>query len=200
MATLVKTENSLIVSDARNISALSYNSIVNSRPSLSNGQGIFAGKLPDYFARLADGLPATNLVIELYMEGYKVAETTTDVNGAWFFENLDHTKMYDIIAKHPTLEAIISSKRYPKLRLDSIQTNTTKTSGDFFTRRFIVKGGVPPYAVDVITYPVTYTINQDLGIIELTAEKIATEEIYPIIFSCQDNTNIVIQNFVVPAL
>lgn len=200
MATIVNTENSLILSDAISVGVFSHQSLKTNRATLSKGQGFFSGSLPDYFIRYSDNTPAPNIKIELLMEGVKVAETFSDESGAWRFDGLDHTKMYDIVARHPTLESVISSKRYPKLIIQSFQTNFTKTSGSDFTRRYIVKGGTAPYEVDVSVNPVSYVINQDLGIIDLTATKVATEETYLIVFSCQNGTNSVVQSFTVPAL
>lgn len=199
MATLLYQYDA-ITKASRNKQLFEFNSFDQVLNKVSYGQGKFSGKLPDYFARLSDGTPASGIVLELITGGVKIKETTSGVNGEWEFTGLDHTKMYDIIAKHPTLEAVISTKRYPKLTLESYPTNVISTVGDVYTRRYIVKGGFAPYAVDVGGSPVTAEINNRLGFINLSATKIATQETYNIVFSSNSGLNTVIQPFIVPAL
>lgn len=77
-------------------------------------RGFLSGDLPSYYARYAAGAPATDLTLELYNEGGIVARTTTGPNGEWRFDDLDITKRYDIVVKHPTLEGTLSRDRLPK--------------------------------------------------------------------------------------
>lgn len=150
------------------------------------GRGYLAGSLPEYFARYEDGSPATMVKVELWLSGRRVKSTFTDNNGFWSFSDLNPNGLYDIVARHETLEAVISTKRKPiSLGMEVVKNDLPQRTGSTFSQKFIVFKGEAPYEVFVGALPVTYTVDDKNGIITLSATMNGTPQSFLVRISCR---------------
>lgn len=149
------------------------------------GSGVISGLAPNYFARLGDGTPAGNITIELYLNGQRIKRTKTTQNGSWKFDNLNPDLVYDIVARHPFLEGVISTKRQPNKKGITVYELPFNSSVDenstHVWRRFVVKDFKLPLTIFYGTmFPIEHTIDDTTGLITLKITKQSTEETYPI--------------------
>ncbi len=106
-----------------------------------DGFGYIAGPAPTDHLKNPDGTPAADCKMELYSQGVLVAETRTGPDGSWRFDNLDHTLQYDVVAHHPTLESIISTKRFPSITPVHARVVATFTNPTVISYHCMLTGG-----------------------------------------------------------
>lgn len=170
---------------------------------LHSGSGIISGMAPEYFARLGDGTPAANILVELYLNGLRIKITKTSSNGSWKFEDLDPNLLYDVVARHGLLEAVISTKRKPlKQGITVYELPYSPNNDDVSTtaiKRFVVKNFDQPLTVAYgPMFPITQDVNQQTGLVTLRITKQSTEQTYVVRFSSFDETDYRDVNVVVP--
>lgn len=170
---------------------------------LQIGSGVISGMAPEYFARLGDGTPAANILVELYLNGLRIKITKTSSNGSWKFEDLDPNLLYDVVARHGLLEAVISTKRQPvKQGITVYELPYSPNNDDVSTtatRRFVVKNFDQPLTVSYgPMFPITQNVNQQTGLVTLRITKQSTEQTYVVRFSSFDETDYRDVNVVVP--
>lgn len=129
----------------------------------------FLGGLGPAYAKVVDGpspVPAPFAKVEVWTEGRKVAETTAAADGQWRINNLDETKIYDVVGRYDVYDAVISRDREAKLLpLSHLAISDGTRSGQKFWR-IAVKNFSTRLSVNHNGNPITSTVDQITGIIE----------------------------------
>ncbi len=178
---------------------------MNFQPSIEqSGAGVISGMAPSYFARLGDGTPASKITIELYFNGRRIKRTRTTADGSWRFDNLNPDMVYDVVARHPFLEAVISTKRKPNdkgMTVYELPVVFGDESVHFQLRKFVVKNHKVPLTISYgEMFPIEQSIDRSTGLVTLKITKQATEQTYPVRFSSYDPTDYKDIDLVVPPM
>lgn len=177
-----RTLNLLDVQDLglapRTLSVIDNHSVAESFNPFFKGPGMLAGLAPIAPARLPGGGAAQNLKVELYLQGVKIDETLTSPDGSWVFYDLQIGKQYDVVARHPNLESIISTKRVPGPMPLTIQPLNVYSDATHSYANIIFKGGFGPYDIEELSASPFVTLEKLQGLVRFKAERQATEELY----------------------
>ena len=184
MAVIILENQSEVLGAVKTLNVLEYSSEnFNNIPLSKKGYGYLAGQSPTEHLKMPDGTPASFCKLELYNNGIKIDETYSDSNGSWKFENLNHNLVYDIIAKHPILEGIVSTKRQPAVMPVDASLIAVFETGAAATYKYHVTGGlgVDTYsASDLTASPNVTSIVFKNNILTVDITKTETEENYQI--------------------
>lgn len=128
----------------------------------------FLGGTGPAFAKDVDGNPANGAQVEAYTGGVLRSKTVASSSGVWTINNLDPDKIYDIVGRYSTYDAVISRDRQPKLMELVLIPILEETRGSFRVYRYAIKNFIVPFSINVNGNPITYTADQDTGIIEIS--------------------------------
>lgn len=112
--------SNVALSDSRFVEVFRFTTLVVPRPDVK-GNGYLAGEFPGGTTTV-DGVPSSATVRVLFRpsgghpgDGYVIAETTSNPDGTWRVDGLNHSLRYDVVGRKEGFNDVIMSNITPAI-------------------------------------------------------------------------------------